>query len=206
MNFNHLKKIILKLKNKSLPGMDSHIPLVPTERINVIRNINDVKNYKIASVAVLLYPDINNITRLVLIKRSNYTGTHSGQIAFPGGKYEKSDKSYEETSRRETFEEIGVSKSLYNKITNLSKIYIPPSNYMVYPYLFVSNSNLSFTLDKREVNSIILPSVDEILNFEVQLGKFEENINPYFHYDNNKIWGATAMILNEFIHLMTNKK
>lgn len=180
--------------------------MVPTERINVIRNINDVKNYKIASVAVLLYPDINNITRLVLIKRSNYTGTHSGQIAFPGGKYEKSDKSYEETSRRETFEEIGVSKSLYNKITNLSKIYIPPSNYMVYPYLFVSNSNLSFTLNKKEVKSIILPSVDEILNFEVQLGKFEENINPYFHYDNNKIWGATAMILNEFIHLMTNKK
>lgn len=180
--------------------------MVPTERINVIRNINDVKNYKIASVAVLLYPDINNITRLVLIKRSNYTGTHSGQIAFPGGKYEKSDKSYEETSRRETFEEIGVSKSLYNKITNLSKIYIPPSNYMVYPYLFVSNSNLSFTLNKKEVKSIILPSVDEILNFEVQLGKFEENINPYFHYDNNKIWGTTAMILNEFIHLMTNKK
>ncbi|MEC7876843.1 MAG: hypothetical protein VYE05_02505, partial [Bacteroidota bacterium] len=74
------------------------------------------------------------------------------------------------------------------------------------PYLFVSNSNLSFTLDKMEVKSIILPSVDEILNFEVQFGKFEENINPYFHYDNNKIWGATAMILNEFIHLMTNKK
>ena len=95
--------------------------------INVIRNINDVKNYKIASVAVLLYPDINNITRLVLIKRSNYTGTHSGQIAFPGGKYEKSDNSYEETSRRETFEEIGVSESLYYKITNMSKIYIPSS-------------------------------------------------------------------------------
>ena len=109
MNFNHLKKIILKLKNKSLPGIDSHIPLVPTYRINVIRNINDVKNYKIASVAVLLYPDINKITRLVLIKWNNYTGPHSGQIAFPGGKYEKSDKSYEKTSTRETFEEIGVS-------------------------------------------------------------------------------------------------
>ena len=40
-----IKKIILKLKNKSLPGIDSHIPLVPTERINVIRKINDVKNY-----------------------------------------------------------------------------------------------------------------------------------------------------------------
>ena len=206
MNFDHLKKIISKLKNKSLPGIDSHIPLVPIDRINDIGNINDVKNYKIASVAVLLYPDINNITRLVLIKRSDCIGTHSGQIAFPGGKYEKSDNSYEETSRREKFEEIGVSESLYYKIKNMSKIYIPSSNYMVYPYMFLSNSNLSFTLNRKEVKSIILPSVDEILNFEIHLGKFKKNINPYFHYDNNKIWGATAMIVNEFIHLMTNKK
>ena len=87
-----MKNIILKLKNKSLPGIHSHRSLVPSNRVQQLNKIKFIENYKRASVALIIYPDENEIARLVLIQRSKYEGVHSGQISFPGGKYEKFDK------------------------------------------------------------------------------------------------------------------
>ena len=204
MEFNHLKNIILKLKNKSLPGIYSHRSLVPSNRVQQLNKIKFIKNYKRASVALIIYPDENEISRLVLIQRSKYEGVHSGQISFPGGKYEKFDKSFMETALRETREEIGVDTNSFIKIQELSNIYIPPSNFMVYPFLFLSNSNLDFSIDKKEVIDLITPTVDQILSFEILNGEFGINktINPYFDFQSKRIWGATAMILKELIDLL----
>ena len=204
MEFNHLKNIILKLKNKSLPGIYSHRSLVPSNRVQQLNKIKFIENYKRASVALIIYPDENEIARLVLIQRSKYEGVHSGQISFPGGKYEKFDKSFMETALRETREEIGVDTNSFIAIQELSNIYIPPSNFMVYPFLFLSNSNLDFSIDKKEVIDLITPTVDQILSFEILNGEFGINktINPYFDFQSKRIWGATAMILKELIDLL----
>ena len=199
-----MKNIILKLKNKSLPGIYSHRSLVPSNRVQQLNKIKFIKNYKRASVALIIYPDENEIARLVLIQRSKYEGVHSGQISFPGGKYEKFDKSFMETALRETREEIGVDTNSFITIQELSNIYIPPSNFMVYPFLFLSNSNLDFSIDKKEVIDLITPTVDQILSFEILNGEFGINktINPYFDFQSKRIWGATAMILKELIDLL----
>ena len=204
MEFNHLKNIILKLKNKSLPGIYSHRSLVPTNRVQQLNKIKFIDNYKSASVALIIYPDENEIARLVLIQRNKYEGVHSGQISFPGGKYEKSDKSFMETALRETREEIGVYTNSFITIQELSNIYIPPSNFMVYPFLFLSNSNLDFSINKKEVKDLITPTVDQILSFEILNGEFGINktINPYYDFQSKRIWGATAMILKELIDLL----
>ena len=199
-----MKNIILKLKNKSLPGIHSHSSLVPSNRAKELNKIKFINNYKIASVALIIYPDENEIARLVLIQRNNYEGVHSGQISFPGGKYEKSDRSFKETALRETMEEIGVDTNSFLTIKELSHIYIPPSNFMVYPFLFLSNCNLDFVIDKKEVKELITPTIDQILSFEILNGEFGINktINPYFDFQGKKIWGATAMILKELIDLL----
>ena len=199
-----MKNIILKLKNKSLPGIYSHRSLAPSNRVQQLNKIKFIENYKRASVALIIYPDENEIARLVLIQRSKYEGVHSGQISFPGGKYEKFDKSFMETALRETREEIGVDTNSFIKIQELSNIYIPPSNFMVYPFLFLSNSNLDFSIDKKEVIDLITPTVDQILSFEILNGEFGINktINPYFDFQSKRIWGATAMILKELIDLL----
>ena len=81
---------------------------------------------------------------------------------------------------------------------------IPPSNFMVYPFLFLSNTNLDFILDEKEVKNLITPTIDEILSFEILNGEFGINktINPYFDFQGKRIWGATAMILKELIDLL----
>lgn len=75
---------------------------------------------------------------------------------------------------------------------------------MVYPFLFLSNTNLDFILDEKEVKNLITPTIDEILSFEILNGEFGINktINPYFDFQGKRIWGATAMILKELIDLL----
>jgi 8-oxo-dGTP pyrophosphatase MutT (NUDIX family) len=72
------------------------------------------------------------MTHLVLIVRNSYEGVHSGQIAFPGGKWETEDFSV--TALRETHEEVGIHPIRW-KLLSFTPTYIPPSNFMVHPFL-----------------------------------------------------------------------
>ena len=80
---------------------------------------------------------------------------HSNQVGFPGGKYEDSDGSLEYTALRETEEEAGISKSKIEVISALTKVYIPPSNYMVYPFLGFCKDLLKFSNQDSEVEKMI---------------------------------------------------
>jgi 8-oxo-dGTP pyrophosphatase MutT (NUDIX family) len=151
---------------------------------------------------MLLYPK-NKETHLVLIVRNAYDGVHSSQIAFPGGKYEKTDSGFEETALRETHEEIGVLPENINVIREFSPMFIPPSNFLVHPFLGISSQELSFYPDVREVASVIeLPlSVfldDEIIIEATLSTSYGANVLvPAFNIQNHIVWGATAMILSE---------
>jgi len=69
-----------------------------------------------------------------LILRTSYNGIHSSQIAFPGGKVEPEDVDLKQTAIRETHEEIDVHPNTINVVRAFTEVYIPPSNYMVYPF------------------------------------------------------------------------
>ncbi len=157
--------------------------------------------HKIAAVALIIYPDEENETRLILIERNEYEGVHSGQVSFPGGKQEINDLSLAQTALRESKEEIGMSIDSLTLLRKLSKIYIPPSNFLVSPFLFFSDHNLNFELN-NEVKNILTPSLSDVLNFQIKNYENQSVVNPYFIYNNFKIWGATAMILNEFVEII----
>src|SRR5690606_39673314 len=88
-----------------------------------------------AAVMALFYPDAGNGTNLLLILRNTYNGVHSNQIALPGGQMEKDDKDLINTALRETYEEVGAVPDQIQVIRSLTKVYIPPSNFEVTPYL-----------------------------------------------------------------------
>ena len=84
------------------------------------------------------------LIHLPLMVRNSYPGVHSGQVSFPGGKLEPEDPDLEYTALRESEEEIGVDRRHVEVIGTLSRIYIPPSNFEVRPYLCLFEKRFPF--------------------------------------------------------------
>ena len=194
---------MLKINDFNIPGHDSLSNMAPPSRIKLLKNKKILSDHKKAAVLMLFYPDNNNNTRMVLILRNKYNGVHSNQISFPGGKMEKEDENLELTALRETYEEIGVKSSSINVVNKLSSVYIPPSNFKVQPFVGFSENNLVFKADKKEVSAIITPLFEELINSKIVKSKVLVNgttqLVPSYLIDNQVLWGATAMMVYEFI-------
>ncbi len=203
MNFDLFFKAIPNVLNVELPATSSHIKMAPLERVKMIEENNyDYSLVRKAAVMMLFYPK-NDTTYLVLIVRNSYPGIHSSQIAFPGGKVEEIDFDLRQTALRETFEEIGIHPNDVHIIRDFSSIYIPPSNFLVYPFLGISTKELVFNIQVEEVAGIIeLPlsvllddSIIGTKSLETSYANFVEV--PVFQIEEHTVWGATAMMLSE---------
>lgn len=203
MNFQDFIEFVPQIITANLPAIEAHALMAPVERIETLKKgIVHNGNHREAAVMMLLYPKMGK-THLVLILRNSYEGVHSGQIAFPGGKYETEDLSFSVTALRETQEEIGVIPEKMEIVKPFTPMYIPPSNFMVYPFLGIAREELIFVPDPGEVAQIIeLPLTlflsDEIL-IQAQLKtSYAESVQvPAFKIDGHIVWGATAMMLSE---------
>src|SRR5690606_34915901 len=117
------------------------------------------------AVLALLYPK-NGELYTVLILRNIYEGTHSGQVSFPGGKREVEDKSLWHTALREANEEVGIMVENVKLIGELTKVYIPPSRFLVTPFLAYTHEAPDFKRDRIEVQRIIETPVSIFLDSE----------------------------------------
>lgn len=203
MHFDEFLKQAPKILNVELPATLAHAKMVPPNREELIRNTDFSKIIpKRAAVMMLFYPK-NFQTHLALILRTSYNGVHSSQIAFPGGKVELDDFDLKHTALRETHEEIGIHPNSINVIRAFTEVYIPPSNFMVYPFLGYSQDELEFVLQEDEVAGIVeFPLIDflddKILKTTTMNTSYAGSIDvPGFQVKEHFIWGATAMILSE---------
>ncbi|MFA9190056.1 CoA pyrophosphatase [Flavobacterium sp. FZUC8N2.13] len=203
MDFQYFLKFIPDLVQAPLSGNLSHEKMMPLERKELLAKMNLKGNIpREAAVTMLFYPK-NNETHLVLIVRNSYDGVHSAQIAFPGGKIEAEDADYSATALRETEEEIGVSRDKIEIVKAFSSVFIPPSNFMVYPFLGICKEEIDFIPNAIEVAAVIeLPlavfrndSIVTVENLSTSYASFIEV--PVFKIDNHIVWGATAMMLSE---------
>jgi 8-oxo-dGTP pyrophosphatase MutT (NUDIX family) len=211
MNFELFLKNIEVFKNTQLPGIEAQFKLAPKMRLEYNAKKIEANNPKIAAVLALFYPNQNNEVSLLLTKRANYIGTHSGQISFPGGKFEKSDLNLKETALRETFEEVGIFQEKIDIVREITEVYIPPSNFSVTPFIGILNDIPVFKLNSEVAKIIEIPLPDLI--DDTMLGSIsitnsymKETSVPCFNFDGSVIWGATAMILSEIKELLKNIK
>lgn len=203
MDFQDFLQIVPYLNAVNLPGESAHNIMVPQERIRIMKSLNfDEIKPKNAGVMMLFYPK-GGETHLVLIVRNSYEGVHSSQIAFPGGKFEKEDIDFKQTALRETYEEIGVSPDKIELLKAFTQLYIPPSNFMVYPFLGICMEEITFYPDANEVAGIIeLPlttflSDSIVVNAKINTSYAQSIEVPVFKIDDHMVWGATAMMLSE---------
>lgn len=186
---------------KPLPGAEAQLRMSPSVRIPA----SSGKPVKKGGVLLLLYPCKSSI-HIVFIKRTEYEGVHSGQVSFPGGMHEETDPTLVKTALRETMEETGIPANEIKIIGQLTPLNIPISNTDVFPYVGVSQERPVFKHDPSEVEYLIEVRIDELLD---PANQKHENLSvagnsikvPYFDVQNNHIWGATAMILSEFLEI-----
>ena len=199
-----MEQLITKLKfelQKPLPGALAQYFMAPDGRKNTAIKSLKTGQYKQSAVLIVFCMDANNELFIPLIERVAYKGVHSAQISFPGGKYEQSDGNLERTAMRECFEEIGLSG--VEVIGKLTHLFIPVSSFLVEPYVaFCKISNPGIVIQEREVKSALKLGINQLLDENsLKYGTIEAEDykikTPYFLVGGNKIWGATAMILNE---------
>ena len=203
MDFFEFKNRISNLKKIELPGEAAHNKLAPSIRIKELKKIDfSVKKTNQAGVMAVFYPK-NDQTYFVLILRKTYKGVHSNQIGFPGGRVEMEDRDLQETALRETEEEVGIPQEKIKVIRGLSKLYIPPSNFWVHPFVGILQETPVLIPQESEVEDILEVKLDDFLdenNFVTRnlSTSYMKNIDvPAFLLNDQVVWGATGMMLGE---------
>jgi 8-oxo-dGTP pyrophosphatase MutT (NUDIX family) len=185
-----------------LPGAPAH----EVARAEAIGNLRPTFEHTLpprpGSVLILLYHDGARI-RFPLTKRPDYLGAHGGQVSLPGGKAE-GNETLVETALREAEEEIGINRKDVHVLGKLSDFFVIPSNFMVTPIVASAGKRPRFVPQEREVVKILEGDVEELLREDalktksITVSKIYNLNAPHFEIDGETVWGATAMMLNEF--------
>lgn len=193
---------------KPLPGEEAQYRMAPSYRPKLTAQEIDAFFPRLGGVLLLLYP-INNEWHIAFTKRKEYPGVHGGQMSFPGGKKDKNDATITQTALRETEEEIGVNAGKIEVLGALSQLYIPPSNFLVSPYIGYCANPYPFQPEAKEVEQIIEIPVSFFLSKngidlqrEIKLYNGHTVNAPAYVYKEHVIWGATAIILSEFTYIV----
>ena len=208
------EKLILQLEKKlkgPLPGKDAHLIMSP-QPVDM-RRFESVlpENHRRSGVLILFYPGESG-SFFPLIKRPEYPGFHSGQVAFPGGKMELGDENIIQTALREAEEEVGVDRREVKVLGKLSDLYIPTSNFLVSPVIGFVENRPNLVAEEKEVSRIIPTELQFLMNLDAikkKVLEFGPNLKldtPYFEIDGEVVWGATAMILSELIHILNSAR
>lgn len=196
-----------------LPGAGSHLKMAPEHRSFELQMVGGKPLApRLSAVVALLYPGEMGL-KLVFIRRSEYVGIHSGQIAFPGGRYEESDGDLLVTALRELEEEIGVAADGLEVLGALTDLYVPPSNFLVRAYVAYSPVKPVYRIDAREVQEVLEFDLNYFFRNDIIEQKDFTAHNsvkvtraPYYQVQGTIIWGATAMMLTELIDLLNKNE
>jgi len=200
--------IKLRLANP-LPGIDSHLKMAPKHRADeLLAKKDEIQDAKKSAVMILFFHDDTGL-KMIVIRRSIYVGIHSGQIAFPGGRYEEEDGNVQITALREIEEEIGIVRDKIEVLGRLSDIYVPPSNFLISVFVGYLSEKPQYKIEEREVAEIIeIPFAEFLKQDVIKLKDFYVNSEkvvtnaPYFDITNAEIWGASAMVISELLSVL----
>jgi 8-oxo-dGTP pyrophosphatase MutT (NUDIX family) len=203
-NLDSFVRFLLKKLKEPKPGQVAHEEMAPKLGNELFRKFKPDNTASDSAVLLLLTERANSIEILFTLRSQSLTN-HSGQISFSGGKIEKNEP-VTTAALRETFEETGIDSADIITIGELSTLYVPPSNSLIHPVIGY--------IDKHLINIKINPQEVEEAFFLPLTFLFDENNKQIEQWDfsglkvnvpfweirkRTKLWGATAMILSEFL-------
>lgn len=188
-----------------LPGLPAQLRMVPEPRPGTKAYFEVEETSLKAGVLLLLYRKEGRL-RLLLTRRTDRVLHHRGQISFPGGEQHPGE-SLEATALRETQEELGLDLASVKVMGKLTPLYIPPSNFCIYPTVAFLPGIPEFRPQPEEVADIIDVPLEHFLgsrNIRYETWNLGDRtaVVPFYEFEGHKIWGATAMVLAEFLALL----
>lgn len=206
MSLNHRLAALERRLGHPLPGDAAHQRLSISERpVLPLEDVLQRGELRVAAVLVALFPDEAGNAQVVLTRRRAELRDHAGQVSFPGGRMEAGE-SPEEAALREGWEELALPPEAVRVLGRLSPLWIPPSDFLVYPVVGTLEGRPRWTIQDSEVASVIEAPLALFLDpANVHRAwwdlRGERRLVPHFLVGEHQVWGATAMVLAELAEL-----
>lgn len=187
------------------PGLAAQQRMAPVPRHHPQPSLHGAAPRQ-SAVLVLLYPSDDTLN-MVLTRRSEQLSHHKGQVSLPGGAQEHQDPTLAATAFRETEEELGISLHDAQLLGQLTPIYTGSSNYQIHPFVAYTTERPNGIPSATEVAEVLHVPLGDLLDVTCQRREIwplhGQSVQvPFFLLNGHKVWGATAMILSEFIALL----
>ena len=201
LSFSEFRDHLVSRLSQPLPGQQAQFQMAPLARRQPEMASVTAKKCREAAVLALFYPCSKGRAKLLLTLRPEAMNKHAGQVAFPGGRRESGEELIE-TALRETEEEVFIPAHSVEVLGDLTSLFIPPSNFCVYPFVGVVDYRPDMKRTSDEVaamfgvraHELILPQKRDL--FSRKLAGEVRSI-PFFGFEGYQIWGATAMMMAE---------
>jgi 8-oxo-dGTP pyrophosphatase MutT (NUDIX family) len=189
---------------RQLPGADAQVRMAPKPRHGWKPGFGP-DEARPAAALLLVYP-VDGAATILLTKRTSHLPSHKGQVSLPGGALDPGE-SVEAGALREAREEVGLDTGLVRLAGRLTPLYIPVSGFMLNPVVATMPVRPSVVAEVGEVERIIEAAVADLVEpaRHRRVTRVRDGLEfdmPYFDIDGEEIWGATAMVLSEFVTLL----
>lgn len=190
----------------TLPGVEAQLRFAP----NPVRTGWVAGQFpadaRVAAALLLLYPAENGGAAVPLTVRASSLARHAGQISLPGGAADEGE-TLAETALREASEEIGVDPATVRVLGELTPVHVIVSGFTLHPIVGVTDTRPAFQAAPGEVDEILEVSLDDLrdasrIHVSTRIREGVAVEYPYFDLLGHQVWGATAMVLGEFICLV----
>jgi 8-oxo-dGTP pyrophosphatase MutT (NUDIX family) len=193
---------------RTLPGLEAQLRFAPTPPRKGWKPGHLPADARIAAALLLLYPGDDGIT-LPLTVRASGLRRHAGQISLPGGATDPGE-TLAQAALREAREEIGVDPRRVRVLGELTPVHVLVSGFTLHPVVGVTDERPVFRPADEEVEKLIEVSIDTLRDASaIRRGtRIREGVAveyPYFDLLGGQVWGATAMVLGEFITLLEDE-
>jgi 8-oxo-dGTP pyrophosphatase MutT (NUDIX family) len=203
----NLPELLRRRLASSLPGLDAQMRMSPRPRLGSDSGI-DVNGLRPAAALLLIYPH-DDAWHVPLTVRGSNLRHHTGQVSLPGGRLDDGE-SIEDGALREAYEEVGIMPAAVDVLGRLTPLPVWVSGHLLHPVVGVASHRPDFSLASHEVERLIEVPIAQLREPERVLWEERTRILPpkgvmnvpYFDVSDVRVWGATAMVLAEFVALV----
>jgi 8-oxo-dGTP pyrophosphatase MutT (NUDIX family) len=190
----------------TLPGLEAQRRFMPTPPRTGWKPGEFPSDARIAAGLLLLYPGAGGPS-IPLTVRASHLRRHAGQISLPGGATDAGE-TLVQAALREAHEEIGVDPSRVRVLGELTPVHVLVSGFTLHPVVGIADEQPEFRPAAHEVEEVLEVSIADLQDASnIRQGvRTREGVAieyPYFDLGGSHVWGATAMILGEFICLLS---